>query len=122
MLGAGDLGAAREESRQALALSRKTSGQTFRYEAVLAHARVQARSGQPARARKELEATLVSVRQFGYRLYEFQVRLALGEVALRSGAASARRDLARLQNDARSHGALLAASEAQALLTENQTK
>ena len=119
LLGRGNLPEARSAAAKALALSRQTSGPTPHYEAALADSRVKAKSGEAAEARQELESTLASTRKFGYRLYELQVRLALGEIELWSGSASARGHLAAVEKDAKSQGALLVASQAQAL---RQTK
>jgi hypothetical protein len=60
-----------------------------------------------------------TARKFGYRSYEYQARLAVTEIELSSGAASARAQLTALENDAKGHGLLLVANQARAL---NQTK
>jgi len=120
LLGAGDLKAAQAAVDKPLSLSRQTTGQTPRYEAALADARLKAKSGKALEAFKELESTLASTQKFGYRLYELQVRLAMGEIELRSGAASARTHLAALETDAKAQGALLVAAQADALLAEKE--
>jgi hypothetical protein len=66
-------------------------------------------------ARKELDAMLASARKYGYVSYEFQARLALGEIELPSRLPSARSRLRLLENEARDKGMLLVANEAAAL-------
>lgn len=78
---------------------------------------MKAKSGKLAEARKELEATLASASKFGYRLYEYEARLTIGEIDLASGSATAQSYLTALEKDARAHGALLIADEAKALLS-----
>ena len=118
LLGGGKLAEARSAAERALALSHQSTDRTPRYEAAFADARVKAKSGKSADARKELEATLSSASKFGYRLYEYEARLTIGEVDLASGSATAQSYLSALEKDARAHGALLIANEAQALLSE----
>ena len=115
LLGKGNLGEARKASQQAMSLSTQVPGQAARYEAILADARIKAKSGQVAQARQELETMLTSTRKFGYRLSEYNARLALAEIESGSGSASAHLRLASLENDARSSGALLVADQAKAL-------
>ncbi len=119
LLGAGNLNDARVAATKAITLSGQAAGQTPRFEATLADARVQAKSGKAAAARQQLEVMLASTRKFGYRIYELRTRLALAEVELWSGAASARAHLGALETDARSQGVLLVANQAKVL---RQTK
>jgi eukaryotic-like serine/threonine-protein kinase len=119
LLGAGNLKGAQSLADKAVSLSRLSALQTPRYEAILADARVKAKSGKTAEARQELEEMQASAHKFGYRLYELQARLTLGEIEL-SGksstqSAEARTQLAAVENDARALGALLIANQAQAL-------
>ena len=116
LLGEGNLGEARKAAQQAIALSAQVPGQAARNEAILADARVKAKSGQVAQARQELETMLASTRKYGYRLSEYNARLALAEIESGSGSASAHLHLTSLENDARSSGALLVADQAKALL------
>ena len=115
-LGAGDLNGAQSAAQKAMSVSRQTTLQTPRYEAVLADARVKAKSGKTADARQELESALASAHKFGYRLYELQIRLATGEIELSSKSATGRTQLAEVEKDAKSLGATLIANQAQALL------
>jgi hypothetical protein len=119
LLGAGNLAEARNAAAKAIALSQKASGQSFRYEATLADARVEAKLGKTADALKELDATLASARKFGYRLYEYQTRLAMGEIELGTRSDPARAHLTALEKDARTHGAILVADQARALLSSS---
>ena len=112
----GKLTEARSAASQAITLSQQAAGQTPRYEAILADAEIQAKSGKAIEARQQLEAMLASAHKFGYRLYELRARLALGEIELESGSTSARSHLTRLEVDAKAQGALLVANQAHALL------
>jgi eukaryotic-like serine/threonine-protein kinase len=122
LLGEGKLQDAQTAAAKAIKLSQSGSGQAARYEAAFADARVQAKSGKTAEARKELEAVQNSTHRLGYRLYEYQARLAIGEIELWAGSASAGAYLAALEKDAREHGAGLVADQARALQTELRTK
>ena len=115
LLGAGKIKDAQSAAAEAVSLSRQAALETARYEAILADAHVQAKSGKTKQARRELESMLLSTRKFGYRLYEFQTRLALGEIELREDSATGRSHLSTLEADATAHGALLVANQARAL-------
>lgn len=115
LLSAGHLREAQSAAAKAVSLSQKYGGRTTGFEAVLADARVKAKSGNEVGARKELDAMLASARKYGYVSYEFQARLALGEIELPSGLPSARSRLRLLENEARDKGMLLVANEAAAL-------
>jgi serine/threonine protein kinase/tetratricopeptide (TPR) repeat protein len=116
LLGAGNLMDAQEAVLKSLALAKQSSGQTYGFEAALADARVKAKSGKAADALKELNTTLNSAHKFGYRLYELQIRLAMGEIEMASGSASARAHLSALDKEATAQGAMLVANQARALL------
>ena len=115
LLGAGNLVKAQSAADKAMALSRQSTVANSRFEAVLADARVKAKSGKWAEAREELESMIASARRFGYRLFEYQGRLALGEIELWSGSALAVAGLNALERDARAQGLLLVADQAHAL-------
>jgi hypothetical protein len=118
LLGENKLADAQNAVAKAMKLSQQSAGQSPRYEGALANARVKAKSGKIGEAQKELEAMNASAHKFGYRLYEYQARLALGEIELSSGSAAASVHLAALEKDARAHGALLVANQAHALLEQ----
>jgi eukaryotic-like serine/threonine-protein kinase len=115
LLGGGNLKAARSESTQAVALSHQAAGATADFEAVLADSRVNAKSGNVAEAHQQLDAMLARTHRFGYRLYEYETRLAICEIELWSNSPSAQAHLAALETDAQSHGALLMARRAHQL-------
>jgi serine/threonine protein kinase/tetratricopeptide (TPR) repeat protein/TolB-like protein len=115
LLGAGKLEEARAEAAKAVTLAQQTSGKTPRFEAVLADASVKAKTGQVAEARKELESTLAETRKYGYLSYELQTRLALCEVELAAGDATAHARLSALETEAKAHGLLLVANQARTL-------
>lgn len=119
LLSAGKLAEAQSAAAQAITLSRQAAGETPRFEAILADSRVQAKSGKNTEAHRQLESILSSTHKFGYRLYEFQTRLELGEIELWSGSPAAHAHLATLEADARAQGALLVANQARVL---GQTK
>jgi len=82
----------KERSRKAataathsVALSRQGASETARFEATLADSRVKAKLGKGVEARQELETMQTSARKFGYRIYEYQARLAMGEIELWAG-------------------------------------
>ncbi len=113
-LGSGNLVEAQRAANKAIALSRQSTVANSRFEAVLADARVKAKSGMGAQAREELESMIASARRFGYRPFEYQGRLALGEIELWSGSTLAVAGLNALERDARAHGLLLVANQAHA--------
>jgi serine/threonine protein kinase/Tfp pilus assembly protein PilF len=115
LLSAGILAEARGAAAKAVARSRQAAGETPRFEATLADSRVQAKSGKAAEARQQLESMVSTTHKHGYRLYELQARLALGEIALWSGSATARSHLATLEKDSRNQGAIFVANQADAL-------
>jgi eukaryotic-like serine/threonine-protein kinase len=115
LLEAGNLQEAQRAADRATALAQQTTGRAARFELTLADARVNAKSGKWAQAREELESMLVSARKFGYRPYEYQARLALAEIDLWAGSASAPAHLEALERDARAQGFLLVANQARAL-------
>jgi len=118
LLKAGNIPDARREAETAVAISKETTGQTSRYDAVLADSRVMTTNGRSREALSQLASNLASARKYGYRLYEYELRLAMGEIGLASGAQSARTDLHALEADARTHGALLIADRAAALTSK----
>ncbi len=112
LLAEGKVPEAEASAAKAVQLATQGVALTPRYEAVLADSRVKARSGKVAEARRELETSIASARKFGYRLYEYQLRLALGEIELSARVPSARPQLQAVAKDANAHGALLVARQA----------
>jgi tetratricopeptide (TPR) repeat protein len=115
LLGAGNLVEAQRAAVKAIAFSKQSTVANSGFEAALADARVKAKLGKRAEAREELESMIASARRFGYRPYEYQGRLALGEIELWSGSAVAVAGLNALERDARAQGLLLVANQAHAL-------
>ena len=76
---------------------------------------MKAKLGSVEEGRKELESALISARKFGYRTYEYQIRLAIAEIQMLSATSSARSYSHELEKDARAHGALLVANQAHTL-------
>jgi tetratricopeptide (TPR) repeat protein len=119
LLGSGNMTEAQTAAAKAIALSQQTPGLPPRFEAMLADALVKARLGKSAEARHELETMLATTRKFGYRPYEYEARLALAEIELWSGSASAVAHLTALENDAKANGYLLVANQARDLSRTN---
>ena len=116
LLAQGNLAGARAAAEQGAALAKKVAAPSSGFEVALADARVKARSGNWNQARAELEGVIASTHTIGYRWYEYQARLALAEIDLWSGSASARMHLDALEKEARTNGFLLVADQAHALL------
>jgi hypothetical protein len=97
-----------KRSDDSVALSRKTAYLTPRLEAGIASALVRAAEGQPAEARKQLDALLAQSKKLGFVGYEFEARLELGRLARQTGqVATGQGQLASLEQDARAKGFLL---------------
>jgi serine/threonine protein kinase len=111
----GKLGESQAAADKAIAGSRQASGQVSHFEPNLADALVKAKTGKVEEARKELESGLAAAQKYGYRIYEYEFRLALCEIEMPSDAAAGRADLAKLETDARALGFVLIASEAHRL-------
>ena len=68
----------------------------------LADAARKAKAGKTAEGRcRALNATISSASKFGYHLYEYQARLAIGEIEMGRNSTSARARLTALETDAR---------------------
>ncbi len=122
LLGEGRLPEAEAAVTKAAALVRQSTLRAPLYEVTLAESRVKAKSGKTAEALQSLQTALSSAHKFGYLLYEYQLRLAIGEIELWSGSAAAGSHLAALEKDAREHGAGFVANQAQALQIEERAK
>ncbi len=86
------------------------------FDFALASALIRAVSGKPEEqglARKSINAILAEATRRGYKEYEFEARLTLGEIEMKSNHAEAgRRMLAALEKEARSKGFALIAAKA----------
>jgi eukaryotic-like serine/threonine-protein kinase len=122
LVGSGRLAEAQAAVTRAAALLKLTSMQAPPYEVALANSRIKAKSGKTGVALQELQTALKSTRKFGYRVYEYEIRLAIAEIEKGAGSVSADSDLAVLEREARAQGILLVANQAQALLSQHQVK
>jgi hypothetical protein len=117
LLGQGKLEEAKISAAKAVKFSHQNAVLTPRFETALANARVNAKLGKTAEARAELDAALATARKGGYKLYEYQLRLALIEMESSSNSRTAAAHATALEKDARAHGALLIADQSRALLS-----
>lgn len=122
LLGEGKLAEAETMASKSIALSRPIVALSVHFDPILADALVKGKTGKYEEAREELESALSTARKHGYQPFEYDVRFALCEIEMWSGAASARAHLASLESDAKSHGYLLVANEALALAQSKQNK
>jgi hypothetical protein len=116
LLAQGNTAEAKVHAEKAITLSQQSPSQPGRFEAILADALVKAKTGKTSGAKKELEEMLAFARKFGYRVYEYEARLALAEIELQLHFAAALQELAALEKkkDAKDRGLLLIANHAQA--------
>jgi len=88
----------------------------LQFKFTLASALIRAASGMPeeqSAARKSMNAMLAETTRRGYKGYEFEARLTLGEIEMKSNEVEAgRRRLAVLEKEARSKGFALVAAKA----------
>jgi tetratricopeptide (TPR) repeat protein/TolB-like protein len=117
LLGQGKLEEAQSAAAKAAKFSLQSAGLTPRFESALANALVKGKLGKSAAARAELDPSLAAARKGGYRLYEYQFRLALIEIEMASGVASAAAQASALEKEVRANGAGLVADQAKALQT-----
>jgi serine/threonine protein kinase/tetratricopeptide (TPR) repeat protein len=113
MLGQGRIADAQKTANQALTLSRQSANRQARFDAGLASARAFSAEGKDADGLKMLEGVLAEAKKYGYLNYEYQARLALGEIEIKAGqTAAGRAQLAALRQDAIRAGFLLLARKA----------
>jgi serine/threonine protein kinase/tetratricopeptide (TPR) repeat protein len=84
----------------ALALAEHTSDRSTHLMASLAGAEVNGRNGKEPAAMKALQSVLSESVRDGYKEFEFEARLDLGRLELRSSRASGRQRLEKLKEDA----------------------
>lgn len=94
------VGEAETAAARGLALAEHTSDRTTHLFARLAAAEVNARDRKEAAASKALESVLSESIRDGYKEFEFDARLDLGLLELRSSQAAGRQRLEKLQEDA----------------------
>jgi tetratricopeptide (TPR) repeat protein/TolB-like protein len=111
----GKLEDAKREMEQVTSITRKSTNKSLRLSAAVTSARLAAASGNPRQALKSLQDTLATAKASGFPNGEFEVRLALGEIEMKSGRlASGRSRLQRLKQDAEAKGFLLISRKAAA--------
>lgn len=84
----------------AVALAEHTSDRSTQIVATLAAAEVNAHNGKEPAAAKALESVLSECVRDGYKEYEFDARLDLGQLELRSSKAAGRERIEKLKEDA----------------------
>ena len=119
LAGEGKLPEAREKAKAVLARSKTFMQFDYRLAVQILGARILTASthyadqGDLAEATAVLNEALADARSHGYLTHQFDARLALGEIHLRSGnVAEGRKELAILERDARAKGFMLVARKA----------
>jgi tetratricopeptide (TPR) repeat protein len=113
LLAQGKLSEAQTIARQSL--SHKINTLPSRFDFSIAAAVVQAASGDPFDAQKQLENLIAETKKLHFIGHEFDARLELGRIQMRSGqAAAAKAELSSLERDARAGSYLLIARKAAA--------
>jgi tetratricopeptide (TPR) repeat protein len=100
LLAQSKIGDAEAAAANALALAEHTSDRSTHRVASLAAAEVNARSGKEPAAVKALQSVLGESVRDGYKEFEFEARLDLGRLELRSSRDSGRQRLEKLKEDA----------------------
>jgi tetratricopeptide (TPR) repeat protein len=100
LLAQSKIGDAEAAAANALALAERTSDRSTHLLATLAAAEVNARTGKEPAATKALQSVLTGSVRDGYKEFEFEARLDLGRLELRSSRASGRQRLEKLKEDA----------------------
>jgi tetratricopeptide (TPR) repeat protein len=107
--------AAQKEVNAAIPVLRGVQDPRPRLEVIVVAARAAAALGEAAQAEKTLEGTLAEAEKHQFAPIEFEIRLALGQIEMKSGKADAgRARLEALSKDATDKGFLLVAQKAQA--------
>lgn len=111
---------AQKEIDVATRLGAKSENRGARLSLAVISARVQAASAKPtelAEAARRLDAAQAEARKYGFLGYQFEARLALGEIEMKSGhGASGRAQLTALRSDAQARGYGLIGRKAAAAL------
>ncbi len=108
-------------SSRASKLSQEGGDLAGRFEALLAAAAVDARTGQTAEAERQLQAGDFEARRRGYTGYELQARLRLGELAVQAGHSAGHTQLLAVQREAEAEGFLLMARQAGSALQKRSS-
>ncbi len=111
----GKLEDAKKEMEQATLITQQSKNKSLLLFAAITSAHLRAAAGDPQQALSSLEDTLRTAKASGFLEGEFEVRLALGEIEMKSGRlASGQSRLRRLKQDAEAKGFLLIARKAAA--------
>jgi hypothetical protein len=95
------------------AIAQKSANKSLRLRAAIASARFRAATGHAPEASSSLRATITSAKAEGLLAGQFEARLALGEIQMKSSnVVSGRALLAILERDAKDKGYLLMARKA----------
>jgi eukaryotic-like serine/threonine-protein kinase len=100
LLAQSKIGDAEAAAANALALAEHTSDRSTHLMATIAAAEVNARNGKEPAATKALQSVLSESVRDGYKEFEFEARLDLGRLELRSSRDSGRQRLEKLEEDA----------------------
>jgi len=105
LLAKGELSQAKAAADRAVSFSLQSIDRYPRFEATLAHARVLAASGSASAAISSLESMLAEAKKYGYLSYQYEARLSIGEIEIKTGkSALANAGLASLEKDAQASG------------------
>lgn len=108
---------AQESANRGVTLSQQTGYKPNRFDATIAAARVRAAAGDSAGALRALEGIRAEAMKYGYVPYDFEARLFMGEIEMKSGkTAAAKVRLAQLEKDSRDKGYRLVAEKAAKLV------
>lgn len=102
----------RAAAERARALSQQTADFNSHFAAGIASALITAAGGRTAEAMHGLESVHAAASRRGYAWWDFESRLHLGELELRSGSSAGRVRLQQLETEARNKGFLLIARKA----------
>ncbi len=115
LLSDGEPGEAVKVMNSGAGIAAKTHIRIIHFAFAIGEARVLAATGRPAEAAERLRPTVAEAAKYGFVGFEFEARLVLGEVEMKSGnTAAGRALLATLEEEATAKGFLLIARKAQA--------
>ena len=116
LLADGNLKQAQDEISLAMATARPTHDLTLLNPVQIVFARVQAQTASPANSIHLLQTLILDCKRHRFVDYEFQARLALGEIQMRSDPKAGRATLQSLEHDAESTGFTFLSGRAAAIL------
>jgi tetratricopeptide (TPR) repeat protein len=118
----GKLDQAREAVQHGAELSLTSSDPALKLPAHIQQARVEAASASSSKlilaaAQQHLESVIVTARRLGYRNLEYEARLALGELGLKTNSSMAHKQLTALASETRGLGLELLARRAEGVIS-----